>query len=219
MVDIQQRCLSIGKRIREERTNRKWSQELLGEKMAVVIGGNAIPSNTISGWENGKVQPPMDKLFALAQVFECDIGYLLCDYDEPIHGEKEICELTGLSMDSVRTLCFLKKWDLQDSGLSSVIDALIFDYSYMSKDAIKQHQPLVHLLYWFLNYKPVAGSINETWTAVSINDEFIDYPKELGSSPDYIRIEGIVENAALMEIQQALLDLKSIYKPQQTKKK
>lgn len=63
-----------------------------------------IGQNTVSNWEKGITLPPLNKLIALSSIFDCDIGYLLCDYDEPTHILADVVEQTGLSGSAAKTL-------------------------------------------------------------------------------------------------------------------
>ena len=97
-----EKALQIGQRIRSERKKAGLTGEQLAEKVSVA-------QNTVSGWENGKNIPPVEKLFALARLFKCDCGYLLCDYDEPIHDMKTISDTLGLSYGAIQNLRHMMK--------------------------------------------------------------------------------------------------------------
>ena len=102
----------IGERIATERKKRGWSQEVFGEKLSKKMDwSTAAGQNKISNWENGKHLPSsLDVFLAMSQIFGCDCGYLLCDYDERTHDSAEICKATGLSDRSVECLCSLNTW-------------------------------------------------------------------------------------------------------------
>lgn len=88
----------IGQRIKAERTNpkRPMTQIVLAHMMNTT-------QNTISNWENGKI-PPLDQLVRLAEIFKCDVAYLLCDYDDRDITDKWISERTGLSETAIALL-------------------------------------------------------------------------------------------------------------------
>lgn len=87
--------------------------------------------------------------------------------------------------------------------MTHVIDALIFDYRYTTKG--ESFAPLVYLLNWFFKYKGI-GKIKKQ---VHISGEIIDCNDQSGYLASTIKLNNrIVENAALMEIQQALISLK-----------
>ena len=64
----------IGKIIKSERLNRKWSQEKLGKKVGTSY-------KQVSNYENGKLIPPMDILLKLCDTFKCELGYILGEDD------------------------------------------------------------------------------------------------------------------------------------------
>lgn len=106
----------IGKRIKAERKAKKLSQPELAKKMSAAINHGpiypeAVAQNTISEWENGKRIPPIEMLACLAEIFECDVGYLLCDYDRSSADAATVMELTGLSGRAADNLVELNKWE------------------------------------------------------------------------------------------------------------
>ena len=103
--------LQIGRRIRTERRKAGLTGEQLAEKLTDLLGHDTpISQGTISAWENGKSFPRrIETLFALAQVFRCDTGYLLCDYDSPVHDMETIADALGLSYDAVQNLRYVMK--------------------------------------------------------------------------------------------------------------
>lgn len=199
-----ERKAKIGERIASERKKRHWSQEKFGEELSKKMGGSISGAqNTISNWENGKNLPEtLDIFLAMSQIFECDCGYLLCDYDERTHDSTEICKATGLSENSINALCSLKTWGL-GGEIALVIDAMIYDYGYATKG--ESMPPLVYLLNWFLKYKGTGKSEKQ----VHISGKIIDCNDQSGHLASTIKLnDRIIENAALMEIQQALVSLK-----------
>lgn len=91
----------IGKRIKEERKRRRISQddfiEML-EKRNIPIGRNRL-----SSIENGKCAEKMEleKLVAICDIFQCDIGYLLGEYKEQTQDKHFICQQTGLTETAI----------------------------------------------------------------------------------------------------------------------
>ena len=80
------RCQQVGARIKQERLARKWSQSELGDKVAELSGtsnadGRTKSQGNISDWERGARIPSLSDLLCLSKLFNCDLGYLLCDYD------------------------------------------------------------------------------------------------------------------------------------------
>ena len=64
--------IALGKRIRELRKSKKWSQQTLSEKCEL------SPTN-ISHIERGATKPSLDTLIKIANALETDLNTLLCD--------------------------------------------------------------------------------------------------------------------------------------------
>ena len=69
-------------RIKELRKRAGLLQQELAKKLN-------ISDSTLSGWENGKFEPDQKNLFALAEIFEVSIDYLLGRTDIPFQGERK----------------------------------------------------------------------------------------------------------------------------------
>ena len=96
------RVRQIGKRIKDERRKKKLSQQKLADAISSIMVDSdpdykGTEQNTVSNWEKGVSLPPLSKLIALSEIFDCDLGYLLCDYDEPKRDLADVVEQTGLS--------------------------------------------------------------------------------------------------------------------------
>lgn len=95
---------NIGKRIRTERMRKGFSQDDLIDSLG--RRGIAIGRNSISKIENGDFSVGMgiNLLVGLCREFDCDMGYLLCEYDEKHHVTSDICAETGLSEKTVERI-------------------------------------------------------------------------------------------------------------------
>lgn len=93
----------IGERIRVLRKDKDLSQDALIDELAkknIKIG-----RNTLSAIENGNAQKcELSLLKALSEIFRCDIGHILCEYEGPTPELGYIQKYTGLSLNSVETL-------------------------------------------------------------------------------------------------------------------
>ncbi len=209
---IFERGKKIGKRIQGERKKLGMSQKELGERIAELLNGDVdVAQNTISGWETGKQIPPMNQILALSNIFGCDCGYILCDYDQRTHDSLEIREATGLSEGSVNYLCFLKSWGMGESE-ARMLDFLLLDAR--SRDKSHHYRSVLDLLRFFLEYD---GS-KSTPKQIFINGHVVDYECDGYIAPSAITLTTrIVENAALMEMEQALINLKQLYKKQKVR--
>lgn len=89
----------IGKLIRLERVKRNWSQTQLGKKIGV-------SGKQISNYENGTPAPPIETLFLLCKILNCELGYLLgeADYSEGSKIETAIHDITGLSAMTIEAI-------------------------------------------------------------------------------------------------------------------
>lgn len=84
----------LGERINELRIAFGWSQVELSKKLSVT-------KQTVSNWENDNIQPSIEMLIRLAQVFRVSTDYLL--------GFEEIPRLDtqGLSQSAIAHLALL----------------------------------------------------------------------------------------------------------------
>lgn len=113
----------IGKRISSLRKARKMSQRDLIVRLEkdyfISIG-----RNTLSALETGNpVSQKIDLLLALCDIFNCELGYLLGEYDLPTGRETDIANETGLSPDSVRKMLLLHH--CKDNLIIETIDKLL----------------------------------------------------------------------------------------------
>ncbi len=91
----------IGKRIREERKRMNLTQEALGKKIGIC-------GKQISEYESGKNEkiPPLDSMLELCNVFNCELGYLLCEenYELKTQTDTYIHKSLGLSYDAMKSI-------------------------------------------------------------------------------------------------------------------
>ena len=94
----------IGSRIKMLRNKAGWTQTRLGNELGELLYGDKVKQSMISSWEKGDTLPTLKNLLALSQLFNCDIGYLLCDYDDLRKDTSNLCEVTGLSSETIERL-------------------------------------------------------------------------------------------------------------------
>ena len=105
----------IGKRIRSERLKAGYtSQKIFAKKFFL------SDRQTVSKWENGKKLPSIDNLLTMCDLFHCQLGYLLCEYDCKTGENTNIHNLIGLSEKSINILKFIKS----ETALSDSLKAL-----------------------------------------------------------------------------------------------
>ena len=97
---------AVGKRIRQARKDKKWSQDKLIEELQKRQTG--INRNNLSAIENGKEGAlgniSLTALCAMCDMFDCDMGYLLGEYEQRHRVAAEVCDATKLSSPAVDTL-------------------------------------------------------------------------------------------------------------------
>lgn len=203
-ISIYERNIKIGKRIQNERKQKGMSQTELGEAIKNLLGNeDIVAQGTISDWETGRYIPPLEKILALSKIFGCDCGYLLCDYDYRTNEAGEMCKATGLSEQSVNCLCSLNAWGF--SAYADVIDFLLLDAK--QRDRKHCYRSILDLLRFFLDYDNTRAPKKQVFS----NGCIADYSANGLIDSNAIELNNhIIENAAIMEIGQALIDLKRI---------
>lgn len=89
-----------GERVRKLRKGAKLSQAAFLEKLSE--RGVDIARNRLSGLENGVQKSfSLEILLAAADIFGCDVGFLLCEYDERTKDVHDIVAFTGLSEKAI----------------------------------------------------------------------------------------------------------------------
>ena len=104
--------IDIGNRITTERNALGWSQDKLIEELS--YKGIKIGRNSLSDIENGNKQYKnfsLQLICALAELFDCEIGYLLCEkeYICKTRCDTDIYKETGLNEESIDTLRMIQK--------------------------------------------------------------------------------------------------------------
>lgn len=96
---LEQRKKLIGQRIRNERKTLGLSQQRLSEEL---YRERAL----IGRWERGERLPLLDDLINMCNLFNCEVGYLLCEegYENKTRTVTDICKSTGLSEEAVNLL-------------------------------------------------------------------------------------------------------------------
>lgn len=92
--------IRIADRLKEERTAKGLTQDGLSLKISA-------SKSTIVSWEkrNGiNIVPSMENLIELAEFYNCDVAYLLCDIDTRRNTNPDIIKETGLSEKSIEIL-------------------------------------------------------------------------------------------------------------------
>ncbi len=109
-MNYHKRSKLIGDRIHTERKRLKLNRE----NFLIAVGWQPSSTKMLSAWEKGERLPDLDSLSRMAELFSCDVGYLLCDYDERTRDSADLCKLTGLSERAANTLLNLKENHLRE---------------------------------------------------------------------------------------------------------
>lgn len=113
----------IGKRIRAER-------KAAGFKSAESFGDELnIGRSQVEQIEQGKRLPALDTLVRMAEMFNCEIGYLLCEtgYECKTRTKTDIQKETGLSERAVERLLDLQKDTIHNKAFLMLINAMLED--------------------------------------------------------------------------------------------
>lgn len=88
----------IGNRIRDERKN---FLHLSQEEFISLVG---ISRNTLVDIEHGRRLPQSDTLNLMCELFECERGYILCEYDTKHYITADLQTQTGLSESAITNI-------------------------------------------------------------------------------------------------------------------
>ncbi len=100
----------IGARIRQERENfpkeHRKRKGISQSELAQRLGYAADYRQLVANWESGAKLPSLEDLVKLCELFECEMGYLLCqpDYILKTGRKTDIQKATGLSKESVNAI-------------------------------------------------------------------------------------------------------------------
>ena len=109
----------IGQRIKKARELAGLSQGELGEKISYGY-------QMIGKWERGETRPSLDSLFSLCNVFNCEIGYLLCEYDSKTRESTDIQAVTGLSERAIEILSDFNGRQMDSDAVSKLMQTINF---------------------------------------------------------------------------------------------
>ena len=209
------RVRQIGKRIKDERRKKKLSQQKLADAVSSIMVDSdpdykGTEQNTVSNWEKGVSLPPLSKLIALSEIFDCDIGYLLCDYDEPTRNLADVVEQTGLSGKAatrLKTMAGRVNKEKQAGWLNTMEEQ---ELKALNTILENDYQMLYYIYqYIFGNYDSFSiATVNHSGQEKDIVEKDILLCNT--NTPDtgtYINAEQL-QPVFLLSIQSALMDLK-----------
>lgn len=160
----------IGERVRHER-------EVAGMTMEALAAEIGTTRQTISRWERGDgVEITLNMLVRLCNIFNCEMGYLLCEYDCKTRAATDIQRETGLSQTALEFMQERQNTDKlrPDAPFSSpevkVINRIVEEY---------------------------ATAKNPKKTALFSMMRLFDIPRQwLGNATTYITVETLLENGS-----------------------
>lgn len=163
---------AIGKRIKEERIKVGFkSQGAFANRM-----GYAYESRqTVANWEKGKTMPCFEDILTMCDIFKCELGYLLCEYDCKKRDTADIQKIIGLSEDAIEKLSVINKTEIRDIliTLSKIIE---------HKDFIDFLQA-IHNHIWNFNRNQIRlNDINNENIAKAMNCKTADVRKYVEAS-------------------------------------
>lgn len=167
----------IGKRIQTERKLLNLNQEELCEKLS-------IGRTMLSLYETGKRIPDLDILLAMCEVFQCEIGYLLGEYDCKTKTATDVHAITGLSENAIAILAKNKEHAKDIAkAMEEEVDASDAWYLY-PEGVIPIEDPCIDMLnYIFENPNHV-----ELFRLIDEYKFLIGGQKELSKNPNYSSI-------------------------------
>lgn len=155
----------IGSRIKAERKALGLSQGELAEKCNL----SASSRQTVGAWEQGNLLPSVPDLLRLCSLFDCELGYLLGEYDRKTKQTTDIFLETGLSADAVSSLLCLSERE------RAFVDALLSSRS-----------DLYFIAAAFDDFKKKLG-LNQSVERGEVSDDMSDDALTVQNSLDYAR--------------------------------
>lgn len=118
--DLKKNKLEIANRIKKQREACGFKNQL---ELTRALGLDDTSRPSVSKWESGKRLPKLDHLVEMCSLFDCEIGYLLCEYDLKKRDTVDINKVTGLSEDVIEWLQRIK--DRQTKYIGNLSSDLI----------------------------------------------------------------------------------------------
>lgn len=139
---------TLAERLKQARKATGYSLEKVAELC------NVQQYQTVSKWENGKVMPSLEKLLALCNIYKCELGYLLGEYDCKTRTATDIHKETGLSEIAISRLSpltaahgmrlYSQQTKDRQTALNAILEfngsdilELIHEYLYRDEEAVE----------------------------------------------------------------------------------
>lgn len=137
--NIDKNKYKIGLRIREQRIEAGYKNQ---SDFAVALGLQEDSRQSVGAWENGSRLPPINILLKMCKLFDCELGYLFCEYDCKTREKTDIKMATGLSEKSIQQLFIFRKRTKDSDGFffDSPINSIIENDAFVELiEAIRKH--------------------------------------------------------------------------------
>lgn len=107
---LEQKAVEIGSRIKAERIAAGYKSQADFMK---AMDYAPESRQTAANWESGRKLPDLDNLLRMCALFNCEMGYLLCEegYEGKTRAVTDVQKLTGLSTKAIENICTLKAVD------------------------------------------------------------------------------------------------------------
>ena len=184
----EERAVEIGRRIKSERIRYKEThgKKLSQEQLLWMLDLSESSTPYLRRWEKGEAMPSLKQLCQMAEIFACDVGYLLADYDQRTRDAADICRATGLTEKAVERLKAIKKDPV--SGFAKNSDGGTYIVSARRTiNELLESERLDRLLYQLGQYLTFAGSTAEP---VEQDADFSTEDDAYRRTINYIRSQG-----------------------------
>jgi transcriptional regulator with XRE-family HTH domain len=131
----------IGKRLKQRREKLGLSQDAVGVMLNGLSPSGETKDRTIRNHESGQ-SFPFKTLLKYCEIYDCDLGYLMGDYDEKDRDTHYICDQTGLSEEAVEILKDQRFYANPDEIFISYYDELSDAFIRIINHIIRSFKPL-----------------------------------------------------------------------------
>lgn len=196
----EERMVEIGRRIKSERIRYKEThkKKLSQEQLLWMLDLSESSTPYLRKWEKGEAMPSLKQLCQMAEIFDCDVSYLLGDIDERRHVTADVCRVTGLSERAVGRLVAVKAAPI--GGVAKDTEGQMYVTSKRRTiNALLESDRLDKLLYQVGQFMTFAGSTAEP---VEQDDDFSVEDDGYRRTINFVRSQGseIVKRSKIAEM-------------------
>ena len=196
----EKRVFEIGRRIKSERIRYKEThgKKLSQEQLLWMLDLSESSTPYLRKWEKGEAMPSLKQLCQMSEIFGCDVGYLLADYDQRTRDAADVCHITGLSERAVARLEGIKKDPV--SGFAKNSDGGTYIVSARRTiNELLESEHLDRLLYRLGEFLIFSGSTAEP---VEQDDDFSVEDDGYRRTINFVRSQGseIVKRSKIAEM-------------------